>query len=85
MPGAGCTLASLSRELSLEIFKELGVPVFDLIEPLEAALRKGLQVHESPGDIWHPNDETSRRFARHLVRSGYLASVLPPSGCAATE
>ncbi|MFQ5527812.1 MAG: hypothetical protein ACE5GX_16335 [Thermoanaerobaculia bacterium] len=72
---------SRSRSASLEIFGELGVPVFDLIHPLTEAAERGLDLHETPGDIWHPNDEISRRFARHAIRKGYLEVVLPPDGC----
>lgn len=70
-----------SRELSLEILADLGIPVFDLVPPLEAGLENGLETHEAPGDIWHPNDAIARRFARHLARAGYLESLLPPDGC----
>jgi hypothetical protein len=70
-----------SRALSLEIFKELQIPVHDLIRPLNVAARGGLELTESPGDIWHPSNELARRLARHLIRHGYFESVLGPGGC----
>lgn len=70
-----------SRELSLEIFEELGIPTFDLIEPLERAVEDGVELTESPGDVWHPSDEVARRAARHLMRSGYLESAVGNGGC----
>ncbi len=70
-----------SRSLSLEIFEELGIPFFDLVRPLKVAARKGLELPESPGDIWHPSAQVAGRLARHLIRHGYLESVLGPGGC----
>lgn len=70
-----------SRALSLEIFDELQIPVHDLIRPLKLANRKGLELTESPGDIWHPSDPLARRMARYLIRKGYLESISGPTGC----
>ena len=70
-----------SRALSLEIFEELEIPFYDLIRPLKVAARKGLELPESPDDIWHPSSQVAGRFARHLIREGYLESVLGPGGC----
>ncbi|MCP4202645.1 MAG: hypothetical protein GY769_12005 [bacterium] len=72
-----------SRALSLEIFEELGIPFYDLIEPLKSAVGEGIVLTESPGDIWHPSDQIARRSARHLIRKNYLESVLGPGGCRA--
>lgn len=70
-----------SRSLSLEIFEELGIPFYDLVQPLEVAAGKGIELPESPGDIWHPSEQLARSFARHLIHHGYLESVLGPGGC----
>jgi len=70
-----------SRELSLEIFAALEIPVFDLIGALESAARDGVELTEAPGDFWHPSDEVARRAGRHLIRAGYLEAVLGPEGC----
>lgn len=74
-----------SRELSLEIFEELQIPHFDLIEPLESAARDGVELTESSGDYWHPSQEVARRAARSLIRAGYLESAIGPQGCDAPE
>ena len=71
---------ALMNELAL-IFDRLEIPFYDLIRPLTAAAEQGLELTESPGDIWHPSDEVARLFARHLLRHGYLESVLGPNGC----
>ncbi len=70
-----------SRSLSLEIFDQLEIPYHDLLPVLERSLRDRMALTESPEDLWHPSDQLARRFARHLLRSGYLEAVLPPSGC----
>lgn len=80
-PNEWTTYERRSRELSLEIFEELEIPVYDLFETLEIAARKGLELTETPGDPWHPSDEFARRAARHLIRMGYLESLLGPGGC----
>lgn len=80
-PDAWTAYETRSRELSLEILAELEIPTFDLMLPLEGAVADGVELTESPGDVWHPSDEVARRSARHLVRAGYLDSAVGPGGC----
>ncbi len=70
-----------SRSLSLEIFEDLEIPFYDLVRPLKVATRKGFELPESPDDIWHPSARVSGLLARHLIRRGYLESVVGPHGC----
>ncbi len=72
-----------SRELSLEIFRDLGLEWFDLLPPLQAALDDGVPVRLDRGDSWHPSREAAERFADHLIREGFLGATLGAGRCAA--
>lgn len=61
-----------SRRLSLEIFQELEIEYFDLMETAQEAIAKGLDIRETPNDIWHPNDLGGDHFAKTLVQAGLL-------------
>lgn len=55
-----------SRELSKTYFQELGLSWFDLLEISQTALQAGLEVTQSPGDIYHPNQAIAQSFAQYL-------------------
>ena len=61
-----------SREQSLKDFKELGLRHFDLLNVSETALKEGVSVEESGGDIWHPSPPIAERLATELYRQGLL-------------
>jgi len=58
----------------LATLAELGIPHFDLLEPMQRALADGRAIQETPGDHDHPSDEVSGYFARHLEEQGFLRS-----------
>ncbi len=70
-----------SRELSLEIFRDLGLEWVDLLPPLESALDAGVSVRIEAGDTWHPSPEAADRFAAHLIREGLLEPTLGAGRC----
>ena len=61
-----------SREESQVYFHQLNLPYFDMLPVLEAIFQEGKEVTETPGDFFHPNDLTARRFAQELQRQGLL-------------
>ncbi len=70
-----------SRELSLKIFRDLGLTWFDLLPPLEAALAERVAVRLDEDDTWHPGPEAAERFAAYLIREGFLESTLGGGRC----
>lgn len=61
-----------SRASALEIFKELGLEYYDLLPSLESALKEKVELHESPGDDWHPSAQAGLHFARFLKAENLL-------------
>ena len=68
---------SWSRKASIQIFEDLGLRYFDLMDPLLAALADGVDIRETPEDAWHPNDEGGFRFAGYLAQKGLLRGLRP--------
>jgi hypothetical protein len=58
--------ARASRERILQVVKDLGVAYFDLLEPLNEAIKKGIIIQESEGDFWHPSQQVADVFAAFL-------------------
>ena len=54
------------------ILQELAIRSFDLRPLAEAAADEGINLRESPNDIWHPSDEFARYIARRLKRGRVL-------------
>jgi len=67
-----------SRRLALGLFHALGVRFFDLLDPMEAALRQGLELCDPPGDVWHPGWLAAQRFASFLQERGLLGTAPIP-------
>jgi hypothetical protein len=61
-----------ARATILGILRQQRIRYFDLLAPLEQAIRRGVAVQEHSGDAWHPSAEVSREFARHLRAQGLL-------------
>ncbi|MBX3169254.1 MAG: hypothetical protein KF760_17745 [Candidatus Eremiobacteraeota bacterium] len=61
-----------SRQNALELLKEEGITTYDLFPDMEAALKEGVDLPESPGDSWHPGVAAAEHFARYLVRQKIL-------------
>lgn len=61
-----------SRQQSQEYFRQLGLPYFDMLPIMEAALQEAKEVTETPGDFFHPNDFIAQQFARELHGKGLL-------------
>lgn len=61
-----------SRDLSIEYFKKLNLPYFDLLPALEEALQDGIVVTEAPEDYLHPSEAMAERFAQALYQQGLL-------------
>lgn len=55
-----------SRQTALELLKEQGIKTYDLMPDMEAALKEGLVLPETPGDTWHPGQAAAEHFARYL-------------------
>jgi hypothetical protein len=56
-----------SRDTVLRYLTELGIAHLDLQPVTEQALRDGVQVRESPTDVWHPGDAAAEVMARYLA------------------
>ena len=54
------------RDRILQVLEDLQIQHIDLLEPLNEALDKGVEVEESLGDRSHPSAEVSAFFARHF-------------------
>jgi hypothetical protein len=65
-----------SRRDALAITKELGIETYDLLPPLEQALRTGKRLTVGlDEDTWHPNDLMAGYFARYLKEQGLFADL----------
>lgn len=62
----------VSRSAALEIFEELGLRSYDLLDELEEALEAGIDVTQVPGDVAHPSHDVAERFAASLLGRGLL-------------
>jgi len=60
------------RSEAIAMLDEIGIRYFDLLPPLRAALRSGIDCQETLGDTWHPSDAVSRVFADYLKDKGLL-------------
>jgi hypothetical protein len=55
-----------SRQAALELLKEEGIKTYDLMPDMEAAMKEGVVLPETPGDTWHPSAAAAEHFARYL-------------------
>jgi len=60
---------------SLVILDGLGIRTLELIEPLDAALRDGIDIQQTPGDRLHPSRAAGEYFARYLRAKELLLLV----------
>jgi hypothetical protein len=58
--------ARAKRERILQVVKDLGVAYFDLLEPLNEAIKKGIIIQESKDDFSHPSQQVADVFAAFL-------------------
>ena len=61
-----------NHDTAIRLLEALGIRYFDLLEPLEDALERGIETNEKAGDSWHPGDEVAQVFAGHLLRRQLL-------------
>jgi hypothetical protein len=62
-----------SRAQIFELLEALGIEYFDLLEVSDKAIAQGVNVHETPGDVWHPSAEISQIFADYLYTQGIFS------------
>lgn len=61
-----------SRQTALELLQEEGIRTYDLMPDMEAALKEGVVLPETPGDTWHPSPAAAEHFARYLQGQNIL-------------
>ncbi len=61
-----------SRQNALEVLKELDITSYDLFPDMEAAVKEGVILPETPGDSWHPSQAAAQHFARYLASKKIL-------------
>jgi hypothetical protein len=59
-----------SRNAALAILGELDIRYYDVLEPVQAAIAKGVPV--GAGGKWHPSQAGGRIVATHLLEEGFL-------------
>ncbi|MDM8559983.1 hypothetical protein [Candidatus Parabeggiatoa sp. HSG14] len=55
-----------SREKIISILSTSNIRYFDLLETLNDAVKKEVNIQELQGDAWHPSDDVSHLFANYL-------------------
>ena len=56
----------------ITILGNLNIRYFDLLEPMQTAVTRGVTIRESPADTWHPSRDLARIFARNLKTANLL-------------
>ncbi len=67
-----------SRLQAISILDELHIRYFDLLEPMNEAIKGGVNIQEKPGDRVHPSQEVSIFFAKYLHKNHLLDAKFPP-------
>jgi len=65
-------LEKKSRDNAIKIFTDLGIEYYDLFETMNMAIEDKINLHEKPGDTWHPSADASKIFAKYLEKSKLL-------------
>jgi len=57
---------------AVALMEELDLRYYDLLDPMQRALKDDINPREGGQDNWHPSDEVSEYFARHLQAQDLL-------------